>query len=106
MGIIAVRQDDKSKAKDSFECALEQIQVRLAHCAENYYALDIKGVVLCGLSLCTSTNQLVLAAETFKLARGINREPGVVKRVLRLFDALASNTKDTLAEVRTIAAAQ
>jgi tetratricopeptide (TPR) repeat protein len=105
MGIIALRQGDKLKAQESFESTLQQIQVRLGHCADNYYALDIKGLVLCGLSLCTSTNQLVLAADTFKLARGINKEVGVVKRILCLFDALAHNSEDALAEVRTIAAA-
>jgi len=69
--------------------------------AENYAALDSKAVALCGLALGGEAGRVADALESYRAARKINRAPGVVKRVLMLFDAVAVlDTRRALTGVR------
>ncbi len=68
-------------------------------------ALDAKGLALCGLALCGAAARVTDAIAAYRAARKINKDAGVVKRVLRLLDALAVvDTDGVLAEVRKAAA--
>jgi len=113
LGIIALRQGERTAAQEAFAAAVAQADALLAHTPQYYAALDSKGLALCGLALCEARNprnqvsgrNLVSeAVAAFRAARAINRDAGVVKRVLRLFDALAAaDTAGVLAGVRAAA---
>jgi tetratricopeptide (TPR) repeat protein len=90
MGVIALRQGDSTSAKDAFETAVKASDALLGHNEQNYGALDAKGLALCGLALCDEdTNYIPDAISSYEAARSITRAPGIVGRVLRLFDELA-----------------
>lgn len=89
LGIIALRQNDRAAAQEAFAMAVAQSDAMLLHSAQYLTALDAKGLALCGLSLCDSGNHVPEAIEAFRSARAINKDAGIVGRVLRLFDALA-----------------
>ena len=57
--------------------------------SDNFQALDSKALALCGLVLCGATGRSADVIDNYRAARKINRDAGVVKRVLELFDALA-----------------
>jgi hypothetical protein len=89
LGVIALRQEDIRTAKESFAMASAQADALLVHNTQNYGALDTKGLAMCGLTRCVSADHLAAAIETYRAARVINSDTGMVGRVLRLFDALA-----------------
>jgi hypothetical protein len=68
--------------------------------------LDIRALVLCGLAICTnSPGRLDTAVENFNRARAITSAPGVVKRVLRLYDEMKrTDSSNVLGEAVRIAA--
>ncbi|MDH3598738.1 MAG: tetratricopeptide repeat protein, partial [Candidatus Tectomicrobia bacterium] len=106
LGVIALRQDDRIAAAEAFAAALGQAESILAQSTQNYAALDTKGLALCGLTLCDH-NHIATAIEAYQEARAINRDPGIVARVLRLFDALAlADSAGRLAEARRAAAGE
>jgi hypothetical protein len=75
--------------------------------AQNYLALDTKGLALCGLTLCDGANRTSAAIEAYRAARAINKDAGVVARVLRLFDAVAVvDSAGALKDVRAAAAGE
>jgi hypothetical protein len=77
----------------------------LTYAAQNYFATDTKGLALCGLTLCDGANRTSAAIEAYRSARAINKDAGVVARVLRLFDALAVvDSAGVLKDVRAAAA--
>ena len=79
----------------------------LMQSAQNYAALDSKGLAACGLALCGEAARLSDAISAYRAARAINKDAGVVKRVLRLFDALAMvDTEGILKDVRPAAAGE
>jgi hypothetical protein len=79
----------------------------LTYAAQNYFALDTKGLALCGLTLCDDVNRTPAAIEAYSTARAINKDAGIVGRVLRLFDALAVvDSAGALKEVRAAAAGE
>jgi len=110
LGIIALRQNDHAAAQEAFTAAIAHADVMLERSAQNYSALDAKGVALCGLGLCDDNGQDRIertnqAAEVFRAARAINKDAGYVARVVRLLDALAPAVPDgteTLKEARKI----
>ena len=84
---------------------LNQANALLTHTAHSYGSLDTKGLALCGLVLCGEGKHLAAAVEAFQAARAINRDPGIVQRLLRLLDALAlADAAGILAQVRVVAA--
>jgi len=116
LGIVALRQGEHAAAQEAFAAAVAQADALLAHTPQYYAALDSRGLALCGLALCEARNprnqvsgrNLVSeAAAAFRAARAINRDAGIVSRVLRLFDALAAvDTAGVLEGVRAAANGQ
>jgi len=104
LGVIALRQGAGAAAQEAFAAAVAQADALLAHTPQYYAALDSKGLALCGLALCEARNLVSEASAAFHAARAINRDAGIVSRVLRLFDALAAaDTAGVLAGVRDAA---
>jgi tetratricopeptide (TPR) repeat protein len=104
LGVIALRQQDRTAAQEAFSAAVIQTDQLLTYSMQNFIALDVKGLALCGLALCDQVNRTQDAIESYKAARAINKDVGVVNRVLRLFDALAvTDGKGVLAGVRDAA---
>jgi tetratricopeptide (TPR) repeat protein len=107
LGVIALRQGDRGVALEAFAAAVTQADALLAHSAQNYTALDSKALALCGLALCEGGQHISDAIAAYQAARSINNGAGVVKRAVRLLDALALvDTKGILAEVRPAAGGQ
>ncbi len=102
LGLIALRQGAGPAAREAFNAAVAQADQMLAHSAQNYGALDARGLALCGLALGGDVESAGIsgAIDAYRAARAINREAGVVGRVLRLFGALAAaDTEGVLAGV-------
>ena len=91
-------------ARESFQTAIAHADALLAQTPELYGALDAKGIALCGLAVVGAGlvsalvpahtgrpqgSPLQDAVNTFRAARKINRDPGIVARVVRWVDALA-----------------
>lgn len=105
MGVIALLQGDHPAAQDAFRSAISQADALLALTSQYYAALNSKALAFCGLTLCGVGDHRAIAAETFRASRSINRGPGVVARVLRLFDGLAdADPAGLLAGIRAVAA--
>jgi len=105
LGVIALRQADGTAAREAFAAAVAQADNLLVHTAQYFNALDAKALALCGLALCGDKLRLPEAVEAHRAARAITKAPGIVGRVLRLFDALAVvDTDGILGEVRKVAA--
>ncbi|HYH84435.1 MAG TPA: tetratricopeptide repeat protein [Pyrinomonadaceae bacterium] len=107
LGLIALRQGDVAAAQAAFTEAVAQAETMLTYSAQNFKALDSKGLALCGRAVCGDASRVAEAAEAYKAARAINKDAGIVRRVLRLFDALAeSDAAGALAGVRAAAAGE
>jgi tetratricopeptide (TPR) repeat protein len=117
LGIISLRQLDLRAAQDAFATAIAHADMMSLRTLQNFDALDARGVALCGLHLCrgeafgnaqsvsntsdaapstlantqnpADASPLLDAIATFRAARGINRDAGIVARVVWLLDALA-----------------
>jgi len=106
LGLISLRHGDGA-ARAAFAGAVTRAEMLLACSAQNYRALDSKGLALCGLAVCGDVGRAAEAAEAYRTARAINKDAGVVGRVLRLFDTLAgADAAGVLAEVRAAAAGE
>jgi tetratricopeptide (TPR) repeat protein len=105
LGVIALRQGDSTSAKDAFETAVKASDALVDHNEQNYGALDAKGLALCGLALCDEdTNYIPDAISSYEAARSITRAPGIVGRVLRLFNELGkADTQGLISGVREAA---
>jgi tetratricopeptide (TPR) repeat protein len=104
VGLIALRQGDTLTAQEAFATAISEADGLLTYAAQNYFAWDTKGLALCGLTLCDGVNRTPAAIEAYRAARVINKDAGIVARVLRLFDALAVvDSAGVLKEVRAAA---
>jgi hypothetical protein len=128
LGIIALRQTDSAAAQEAFTAAIAHADVMLERSAQNYGALDAKGVALCGSGLCRGgvippksapvaapvqmgdmTSPLQDAVAAFRSARAINKDAGIVACVVRLLDALAladPQGAEKLAEARRAASGE
>lgn len=107
LGLIALRQGDVAAAQEAFVAAISQTDELLGYSVQNYGALDTKGLALYGLILCDGVNRTSEAIEAYRAARAINKDAGIVARVLRLFDALAvADSAGALKEVRPAAAGE
>ncbi len=51
LGVIALRQQDRAAAQDAFASAVTEADQLLAYSIQNFAALDVKGLALCGLAL-------------------------------------------------------
>ena len=106
-GIIALQQGDRALAHQAFTETVTCADTLLSASAQNYAALDSKGLALCGLALTEDPNRVAEAAAAYRAARAITKATGIVQRVLRLFDTLAQADADgILAPVRAAAAGE
>jgi tetratricopeptide (TPR) repeat protein len=107
LGVIALRQGNQAAARQSFTVAMDHVETLLSAYAQNYEALDSKGLALCGLGLTEDPKRIAEAVAAYRAARAITKATGIVQRVLRLFDALAQADKHgVLAPVRAAAAGE
>jgi tetratricopeptide (TPR) repeat protein len=107
LGVAALRLGDRMAAQEAFATALHQAGELLTRSPQYQYALDTKGLALCGLALCENSRHIPAAKEAYKAARAINSDAGVVGRILQLFDTLAkADTTGILAEIRVQAAGE
>jgi tetratricopeptide (TPR) repeat protein len=103
-GITAFRNGEKNKARLAFLEAHVQAGILREREDRNYQVLDTHGLALCGLALCGDPDQFERARSTYSAARGVTREGGVVRRVLRLLDELGrGHESDLLTGVRRAA---
>ena len=89
VGVIALRQENRPAARQAFTDAITHTETLLSSCAQNYAALDSKGLALCGLALTEDPQRRTEAVAAYRAARAVTKAPGIVQRALRLFDALA-----------------
>ena len=115
LGVIALRQGDHMVAKVAFESAVTQARQLLARTAQNFRAHDAEGLALCGLGLVTDAEtdkrieRMAEAVAAFRAARAINKDAGIVARVVRLLDALVladPQGAEKLAEARRAASGE
>lgn len=101
-GVIRQRQRKAREAAGSFYDALDKAQAVLKQTSRHYRALDVMGLSYSGLTLAEETNDyLDGAVEAYEAARPIANKPGIVRRRLRLFEALAqTDSGRKLAKVR------
>ena len=107
LAVVALRQGDHATAQEAFSRAIREADAILAQTPDFYRALDAKALALAGLAICTGSGDLRAAADAFRAARAVNRDAGVVARVLRLLDALGPQGPDSpLAAVREAVAGE
>jgi tetratricopeptide (TPR) repeat protein len=91
-GVIRQRQGKTREAAGSFYDALDKAQEVLKQTSRYYRALDVMGLSYSGLALAEATDDYFdKAVEAYEAARFITDEPGIVRRRLLLFDALAQS---------------
>jgi tetratricopeptide (TPR) repeat protein len=100
-GVILKRQEKAIEAAKSFSYALEEAQVVLKRTSGYYRVLDAMGLSYSGLTLSENEPYLDEAIEAYQASRLLTHDPGIVRRRLFLFDALAqSDSEKKLASVR------
>jgi hypothetical protein len=83
---------------------MDHVETLLSAYAQNYAALDSKGLALCGLALTEDPKRIAEAVAAYRAARAVAKAKGIVQRVLRLFDAFAqADHHGVLAPVRAAA---
>ena len=98
LGLIALRQEDRPAAGEAFAAAIAAADAILAQTPGFLDASDARGLACCGLALCDAVGagagpvptHLDAALAAYHAARAIDRDAGIVGRVLRLLDALAA----------------
>jgi tetratricopeptide (TPR) repeat protein len=88
LGVIALRQDDLSAAREAFTAALAHAEGLLALTPENYDALDARALAFAGLGEIGDAALFDAARAAYQAARTINSEAGVVQRAVRLLNEL------------------
>lgn len=88
LGITLARQHKRDAASQAFTDAVRSADILIEQTNDNYHALDIKALALCGLALVHRPEHLTEASTAFCAARAITQANGIVQRVLRLLDAL------------------
>jgi tetratricopeptide (TPR) repeat protein len=103
-GVTALRQDRCGDAIPAFTRAHLQAARLRGRDSENYAVADIDALALCGLALCGEREHLEEAEAAFAAARAVTKEPGIVKRAIRLLDAI--DTQGLLTTARMLASGQ
>jgi tetratricopeptide (TPR) repeat protein len=104
LGLITLRQDDRTAAHAAFAAAVEAADALGRHGAPGFAVLDAKALALSGLILVDGDVWLDGAMEAYRSARRMTDAAGVVARVLRLLDALVpADPRGLLADVREAA---
>lgn len=100
-GLVMLRQGERPGAAQAFERSVALADGLLQRSRQHYGALDIHGLACCGLVLCGRPDRADAARQAGAAARAVCSAPGVVRRVLRLFDALAAaDAQGALAALR------
>ena len=89
LGLIALRQGDRTAATEALQAVIAHADVMLERCDQNYGALDAEGLALAGLAVLEGGERAADAIAAFRAARTITSAPGIVGRVKRLLDAMA-----------------
>jgi tetratricopeptide (TPR) repeat protein len=108
-GIIALRQGAVAMAQEALANAQQACDDMLVKATEYYTVKDARGLALCGLALLDQDASKVEAAKAvFREVRSYTSElKGHIKRVQRLFDALAqADSTGLLAGVRAAIAGE
>ncbi len=104
-GITAFRKRQEDKARLAFLDARKKAEELREREGRSFQVLDVLGLVLCGLALSRELDGFDLAIGAYRKARRITREPGPVRRSLRLLDELSiSREPEELTNVRRAAA--
>ncbi|MBV9787740.1 MAG: tetratricopeptide repeat protein [Chloroflexi bacterium] len=102
---LALLADDREAAREHFTAAIGEADALLTHTPELFKALDAKGLALAGLAVIEGAEHMPQAIAAYGAARAINRDAGIVARVLRLLDLLATtDNAGLLSDVRIAAA--
>ncbi len=106
-GLISISQGDRQGAQEAFTKGLTETEAMIKRSELNYKALYSRGFSLCGLVLLKKEQDLLEEAKnTYRQACAINKDPGYIRGILRLFDKLAEHDADQmLQEVRNIISA-
>lgn len=101
-GIILQHRGKTAEATESFHRALKQAEVVLKRTPRYYRGLEVMGLSYSGLMLSEETDEyLDRAIGAYEAAHYIANEPGIVRRRLLLFDALAqTDSEKNLTSVR------
>ena len=101
-GLISLHFGEQTEARQAFLEANRRAETLLDFNSQNHTALDARALALSGLVLCEGAAHLSgAAADSYKAAREVNRDRGVVQRALRLFEALSEHDPTgQLTEVR------
>ena len=89
LGVVLLRQGSSEPARLALAEGVARADAQLEHTSDNFGALDVKTVALCGLALLGDAGQLPAAIAAAQAARAINSDTGVVSEALRWLDALA-----------------
>lgn len=104
LGLIALLQHDHDEARHRLTAAIQAADALLNDTPELFKALDAKALALTGLVPIDGMQHIPDAIAAFHTARTINHDAGIVGRVLRLLDALATtDSAGLLLEVRAAA---
>jgi tetratricopeptide (TPR) repeat protein len=94
-GLVHLRKGDFEPARKAFTAAITEAETLLGYCEQHFKALNAKGFSLCGLVLCEKNQQYIQkAVKAFEAAQKINKNPGYMKGLLRLFDEMAKEDKE------------
>jgi tetratricopeptide (TPR) repeat protein len=105
LGVVLLRQRETEQARQAFADALAQANGALSQTSNNYAVLDSKVLALCGLALLGETHRLPEAISAARAARAISQDAGVIRRIVKLLDALgAIDQAGALDAVRAAAA--
>ena len=105
LGVAALLQGDLNAARDAFRAALNDSSRLIDLTPDQYEALDVKGLSLCGLGLCGEPARISAARDAYQAARAVTSDAGIVRAALQRFDNLARADKDgLLGAVRPVAA--
>ncbi len=88
LGIIALRQGDKEKARGWFRMAVDEAKEMLTRNPKHFAVMEAQGLASCGQFACGDAADLTEAIAAYRAARALTKDAGIVKRALRLFDAL------------------
>ena len=100
LGLALLRHGNAAEAGAAFSGAVSAADELIQAQPSSYEAIDARALAHCGLALLNRLSP-VDGIEDFRKARAVASAPGVIKRVLGLFDVLsAADTDGILASVR------
>lgn len=101
---LALLQEDRESARERFMAAIGEADALLEYTPELFKALDAKALALAGLAVLDGSQHVPEVITAFHAARAINRDAGIVQRVLRLLGLLtAEDDAGLLGDVRAAA---